>query len=552
MNFLSDILAQSATPGSRWDSTAPVQNVQSAWGGYGQSAPQDVLDYYRGYSPGAALFGGDPSQFGGWYADNQDRDPSKRYYTDKNGFLWIPNVDGATPGGDSASASSGQLTGFRMGNAPGERPGLRKGVDNYYDTSGKYTHTDKDDPGWLNPITGILAVASLGLGAGALAGGAEAAGAAGYGAGEAGGSLASGYGAGSAGAGFGQFGLGAGAGSAGAGYGLAGSTYGGSAIGGGLASGAAGGAAAGSLASEFGGSGGYGFGDVGLGSGSGSGGSGYGFGQGSTFGGSSIGGGLSTEGVGAGTTGLLSDGTNTSAMGNGADVAGTPPPANPYSTASMGSFGKLGGAMDFNWTDLIGPAMQLYSGAQGSKAAENASAAQLTAAREAMALSAPWREKGVGALNKLSVLLGLEGQGDPEFGALTKGYQFTQDDPSYQFRLNQGLKALKNSYAGKGRFLSGSAMKGINDYAQGAASQEFGQAFNRDLATRTNMFNRLASLAGTGQTASNTMGDLNTQAGNAKAAGQIGSANAISNGITGAYNTYTQNEMMRRLLSGGY
>jgi hypothetical protein len=218
----------------------------------------------------------------------------------------------------------------------------------------------------------------------------------------------------------------------------------------------------------------------------------------------------------------------------------------------MGSFGKLGGAMgDFSWTDLIGPATQLFNGAQGAKAAENASAAQLTAAREAMALSAPWREKGVGALNKLSVLLGLEGNGDPEFGALTKGFQFTQDDPSYQFRLNQGLKALKNSYAGKGRFLSGSAMKGINDYAQGAASQEYGQSFNRDLATRTNMFNRLASVAGTGQTASNTMGDLNTQAGNAQAAGQIGSANAMGNALTGAYNTYAQNELMRRLLAGG-
>lgn len=525
LNILNDFLGQSATT---------QQAAPTGYNYLNQGVPQSVLNYYKGYSPYSA-WGGPSVQF-----------------QDEYGQTWMPDWQGSAGVGDASDGSAGYLGGYRMG--IGDVAGKRKGTDAYFTPEGKFDQISKDDPGWLNPITGILAVASLGMAAPYLAGAAEAgalgAGAA-AGAGEAGGSLAAGYGAGSAGAGFGQIGLGAGAGSAGAGYGLAGSTYGGSAIGSGLASGAAGGAAAGSLASDYVGSGGYGFGDVGLGGGSGSGGAGYGFGQGSTYGGSSIGGGLEAGGAGTGASGLIQDSApNTSTMGNSA--SGTPPPANPYA-GGAGTFGKLGGAMgDFSWTDLIGPAMQLYNGAQGAKAADNASAAQLTAAREAMALSAPWREKGVGALNKLSVLLGLEGQGDPEFGSLTKQFQFTQDDPSYQFRMQQGLKALKNSYAGKGRFLSGSAMKGINDYAQGAASQEYAQAFNRDLATRTNMFNRLASLAGTGQTASNTMGDLKTQAGNAQAAGQIGSANAISNGITGAYNTYTQNEMMRRLLSGGY
>lgn len=539
LNFLSDLLSQSADPGSRWDTSGTPQNVQSAWGGYGQSAPQSVLNYFQGY---------DASPFSSWW----DNNPSKsNRYTDENGFMWIPHIDGGGGASDGGDATPSSMLGYRRSanaNDPND-PFRAEETNYYYGTDGKFKYGDKDDKGWLNPITGILAVASLGLGAGAFAGAGEAAGAIGAaGAGEAGGSLAAGYGAGSAGAGFGQIGLGAGAGSAGAGYGAGlglGSTYGGASIGGGLATGAAAGGAAGLAGyGDVGSS--TGFGDIGVGGGSGSGGAGYNFGQGSTFGGQSIGGGVDWTGAG----GVLSDGTAT--MGSGAE-AGSPPPANPYtSTMGSGSLGKLGGAMgEFSWTDLIGPATQLFNGAQGAKAAENASAAQLTAAREAMALSAPWREKGVGALNKLSVLLGLEGNGDPEFGALTKGFQFTQDDPSYQFRLNQGLKALKNSYAGKGRFLSGSAMKGINDYAQGAASQEYGQSFNRDLATRTNMFNRLASVAGTGQTASNTMGDLNTQAGNAQAAGQIGSANAMSNGLTNAYNTYTQNELMRRLL-GGY
>ena len=42
-------------------------------------------------------------------------------------------------------------------------------------------------------------------------------------------------------------------------------------------------------------------------------------------------------------------------------------------------------------------------------------------------------------------------------------------DPSYQFARDEGLNAVKNSYAGAGNFLSGPAMKGIADYGAGTA-----------------------------------------------------------------------------------
>lgn len=245
MLSLSNLLSQSAEPGSRWDLSQPAQNVQSAWGGYAQQAPQEVLDYYKGYNPSGM---GDASQMGGWYADSQNQDPMKRYYKDSNGYLWIPNWTGQEAQGDAGTGNAGSLAGYRMGLTPGERPGLRKGTDYYYDPTGKFAYMDKDDPGWLNPVTGVLAVATLGAAGylGALGGEAAA-----LGAGETAGgatSLAGTYG-GSTGAGFGQIGLGAGSGSAGAGYGAGlgmGSTYGGASIGSGLATGAgAAGAAAG-------------------------------------------------------------------------------------------------------------------------------------------------------------------------------------------------------------------------------------------------------------------------------------------------------------------
>lgn len=53
------------------------------------------------------------------------------------------------------------------------------------------------------------------------------------------------------------------------------------------------------------------------------------------------------------------------------------------------------------------------------------------------------------------------------------------DDPGYKFRLQQGMDAMSNSMLAKGTARGGDAMKALNDYAQGSASQEYGNAYNR-------------------------------------------------------------------------
>jgi len=52
-------------------------------------------------------------------------------------------------------------------------------------------------------------------------------------------------------------------------------------------------------------------------------------------------------------------------------------------------------------------------------------------------------------------------------------------DPSYQFRLQQGQQALENSASAKGLLRTGGTMKDLIDYGQNAASQEYGNAYNR-------------------------------------------------------------------------
>lgn len=143
-----------------------------------------------------------------------------------------------------------------------------------------------------------------------------------------------------------------------------------------------------------------------------------------------------------------------------------------------------------------------------------------------------------------------------------------EKDPSYQFRLNEGLKALQSSAAARGTLMTGQGLKDINNYAQGAASQEYGAAFDRFRTQQNDLYNRLAGLAGVGQTATGSIGSAGqnaanqigsnllssqTTAGNyltggaaAQAAGQVGSANAWAGGLNNAANSWMGMQMLNK------
>jgi hypothetical protein len=139
-----------------------------------------------------------------------------------------------------------------------------------------------------------------------------------------------------------------------------------------------------------------------------------------------------------------------------------------------------------------------------------------------------------------------------EFGGLLRnfGKQDLYDDPSYQFRMDEGLKSRN--------FLSGAALKGIERYGQDYASTEYGKSFDRYNINNTNKFNRLASISGIGQTAANQTGaaaaNFGAQAGsnmigagNAQAAGRVGASNAWTSGIGSAIGGFQQNALMNSL-----
>ena len=59
--------------------------------------------------------------------------------------------------------------------------------------------------------------------------------------------------------------------------------------------------------------------------------------------------------------------------------------------------------------------------------------------------------------------------------------QDVYNDPSYQFRLGQGIDAIQGSAAAQGLLRTGGTLRDITGYGQDLASQEYGNMFNRSL-----------------------------------------------------------------------
>ena len=171
----------------------------------------------------------------------------------------------------------------------------------------------------------------------------------------------------------------------------------------------------------------------------------------------------------------------------------------------------------------------------------------------------------------------------------SRDFQFNMEmDPGYQFRMQEGRKAVESSAASRHGLGSGAAMKALNRYGQNFASNEFANAFNRqygmfndkfnrdygmysdDFNRQYGMFNdrlnRLGQLASSGQaaagmqasTSQNVAGQLgqNTMmagqtaaqglanAANAGAAGTVGMTNAFTGGINNALGAWQFNRAM--------
>lgn len=190
---------------------------------------------------------------------------------------------------------------------------------------------------------------------------------------------------------------------------------------------------------------------------------------------------------------------------------------------------------------------------RGYNAATREQARQFDQSRED---TQPWRDVGGAALNQLARLYGLGGQAedtrpiDPNTGqriglpppaAGTPDYSAFYESPDYQFARDEGLRGIERSAAARGGLASGNTLAALTQYSSGLASQNFG-----------NYVNRLAGLAGTGQTSAENQADRGTQYGQIVGQNAIGAANARASGVANQANIYAGGANQLAGLAGYY
>jgi hypothetical protein len=267
-------------------------------------------------------------------------------------------------------------------------------------------------------------------------------------------------------------------------------------------------------------------------------------------------------------------------------------------SGAQGSQGGYGGPKTYSSADLlVGPEMRpnedLYAKDPEYRKAYDSIQKSISYVTAGGTLSDPVRyEKYAGnVLPKLQKLINLDQinqrmkgiqdqeraaqpdpRSSPDFGSLTKRFGMAdyEADPGYAFRRDEGQKGIERFAASKGGLLSGAALKGIERFGQGLASQEYGAAFDRYNTQNNQQFNRLASLAGVGQTANqqiaaagqqfaNAAGGLGMQGaaaqGNAMLAGGQARASGyagIGNALSGAVQNWPQQQQSGYQIPQGY
>jgi hypothetical protein len=170
---------------------------------------------------------------------------------------------------------------------------------------------------------------------------------------------------------------------------------------------------------------------------------------------------------------------------------------------------------------LAGGAMQANAAKKAAQANQRATDASLALQRDqynqTRADQEPWRQAGVGALGRLQNPLA-------SFEA----------SPDYNFRMSEGLKAVNQNRATAGLLQSGSALRGVSDYAQNTAAGEYGDWWNRQsgLAGVGQAANSANQQAGS-QYANNSQNALMNNAG-VQGSSYMNQANAWAQGLGGA------------------
>jgi len=181
-------------------------------------------------------------------------------------------------------------------------------------------------------------------------------------------------------------------------------------------------------------------------------------------------------------------------------------------------------------------------GNMAASAANRAAQMQQDEATRARAALSPWVAAGGGALGTLKTNCGnYNTYGLDPAGAEETQQQALADfetSPGYQFRMDEGSKALDRSAASRGLLRSGAQQKAITAFGQGVASEEYGNYMD-DLLAVSGLGGQAASsgnntAAGLTANASDNIFRGGVARGSAYSAGANALASGISKGVENA------------------
>jgi len=150
-------------------------------------------------------------------------------------------------------------------------------------------------------------------------------------------------------------------------------------------------------------------------------------------------------------------------------------------------------------------------------------------------------------------------RGDTEgFGSLRKkfGMEDFEADAGYQFRLDEGSKAIERAMSSRGKTFSPEALKALDSYSQGMATDEYSKAYGRFEGEKGDLYNRLANMSGMGQTATgqrlgvgqtysqlatDTFGGIGSSAMEANSANQAGAGGGMFSSLGPALGSMASN-----------
>jgi len=219
---------------------------------------------------------------------------------------------------------------------------------------------------------------------------------------------------------------------------------------------------------------------------------------------------------------------------------------------------------------ITGAVGDIAGGILGSNSSGNAAQAEVKANQNAASQSAalynqsaanyqPYISAGNTAL---SSLMAGEGNGAGQ-GSLNRSFTMAdfQQNPAYQFNMQQGLNAISNAQSVRGGALSGGGEKAAMGYAQNNASNAYQQAYNNFTSNQQQNYNQLAGTSQMGLNATSGLGNLSANQGTmqgqydinqgtAQASGIMGSSNSLLSGGMGALSSLTGSSGLSSLLGG--